>query len=588
MNEAPKTNQNTLHLFGRTFSQSSDRTGIWTPDSRPEKKPSEPVDDYTEEQLISLRGDMLKEAQDGRIPGENVISINKLSNSELVALADKITAPEDTVNQARAEEMQKLTSVLQQDLDQKVKDASQSSEDENSKPIKSVAFSQPVDPAIKVTPQKRMAASIATVNENPTADELKNNPDNVPTPPVGVVREPVTQKTEKIEKTKEKKSYRHRICCLLGGIAVVGAALALCAGLKDGKNTEKQKGKNTPTQVEAHKTVGTYDQSSSEKHSRNQTIEKGFEKDMTADQARDLFIQQLGHRGEVLAIADYAAHNGIDVVKARQHVDEIQSNTRKMIGTDFNQDGRLSLTDYGKDRHTIIRTMLENASVSWVNGNTLQNLYNSGVLEGTLQNGRDDLLRINQNQGFDANQQVLKIELQNGRVLYLKGNCANFLWKGRMTVTRLTPSATVSTIVNDKGEKQIIVHKQTGTHESGTTSTSTSDTSSGSREATPPPKANAGGEGQASPGLKFKDPSKAPAGHDNGDHPAPTPQPTPDANADGVTGGTPQHPQPEATTPRPPESIPPVEKNPGTNQDANGTDGINNGTPQQQPKQNEV
>lgn len=90
-------------------------------------------------------------------------------------------------------------------------------------------------------------------------------------------------------------------------------------------------------------------------------------------------------------------------------------------------------------------------------------------------------------------------------------------------------------------------------------------------------------------GLTPKNPSEAPAGHDNGNHLAPTPELKPDTNADGVTGGTPSNLQPEATTPRAPENKPQVETNPSTGQNANGNDGINDapknpstGKPQQQ------
>jgi hypothetical protein len=90
-------------------------------------------------------------------------------------------------------------------------------------------------------------------------------------------------------------------------------------------------------------------------------------------------------------------------------------------------------------------------------------------------------------------------------------------------------------------------------------------------------------------GLTPKNPSEAPAGHDNGNHLAPTPELKPDTNIDGVTGGNPTNPQPEPTTPRAPENIPPVETNTETGQNANGNDGINDapknpstGKPQQQ------
>ena len=387
--------------------------------------------------------------------------------------------------------------------------------------------------------------------------------------PTGVIRRAQVDRGRNNNRNggNERQSNRRRnLLCALGGVAALGTAIAALwvNGLKDGTSKEKTITKTPTTKVE------TFDQRLSE-HSRNQTIEKGFEKGMSADAARDLLIKQLGHRGEVLAVMNYAAENGISVDKARSHIAEIQGETKKVIGTEFDENGRLSLTSYGKEMHQRIANMLNNATVSWVDGDELQHLYNSGVSQGQLQNGRDDTLRINQNTGFDANVRVLKIELANGKVVYLKDNCANFLWKGgSVSLGKFTAKdgKTIKVTIKKEGSEAKMgggpevrpkeqIPKPVGP------------------ESTPTPTPTDPTPEKPPTGLTTKNPSEAPAGHDNGDHPAPAPELKPDTNADGVTGGTPSNPEPVPITPRSPENTPPVETNKETGQNANGDDGIN-------------
>lgn len=221
---------------------------------------------------------------------------------------------------------------------------------------------------------------------------------------------------------------------------------------------------------------------------------------------------------------------------------------------------------------------------------------NHGTAEGVFENARDD---TTYKAGIfdyrpDLGDQIYRKELGNGHVAFFKVNeqdpsrdCLNVLTLGE----KIAPQAVVTPTTSeynpqpqaelDKPDSKLqpedraeLIGQDSEIEETKPLQKPTEKP----QTPTPPEK----------PSLTPKDPSKAPTGHDNGNYPAPAPTPTPDANIDGVTGGTPQNPQPQATTPRQPDSIPPVETNPSTGQSANGNNGINNGTPTQQPKPSEV
>jgi hypothetical protein len=203
---------------------------------------------------------------------------------------------------------------------------------------------------------------------------------------------------------------------------------------------------------------------------------------------------------------------------------------------------------------------------------------NHGTTEGAFENARDDKTYRAGIFDYrpDLGDQVYRKELGNGHVAFFKVNerdpsqdCLNVetlvekVSSAETPMSSIPESTTEPTPAAELGQPEPQAKDRAELTSQDSKLEEPKKPAEQPQESTPTPTPPAPSEEQPeTPALTPKDPTKAPTGHDNGDHLAPTPKPTPDSNIDGVTGGTPQHPQPEATTPRPPEKIPPAESAP--------------------------
>lgn len=249
-------------------------------------------------------------------------------------------------------------------------------------------------------------------------------------------------------------------------------------------------------------------------HSDNKTG-RGFEKGDSAKEATEQLKKNFNHHPTLLAEAVYAYQHGIGVDEARTHVDEINKMAKSFIdGDHLSSEGQKWATKLGKS--------VDNGSARWVTQDEMNSgiWYNSGIEE----NGKFDKFFINPNAGFNSNK-ILRVTLGNGKVIYLKYDCKNMLWKDQVEeVSTSTGNGTVK-ITYDEKQRGTIRFEQPKPEPTNP-------------EVVPPIDDN-------------KRPQEAPQGRDNGDHPAPTPQPTTDQDLGGNTpGGNQTNPEP-VQTPRP-------------------------------------
>ena len=172
----------------------------------------------------------------------------------------------------------------------------------------------------------------------------------------------------------------------------------------------------------------------------------GFELGESAPEAIDQLKQNFKHHPVLLAEAVYAYQNGISVDKARAHVDDINK-----LAKSFIVDGHL--TAEGQDWATKLGKSLDNGSAHWVTKDDMKHStwFNSGIEE----KGQFDKFSINDEAGFNT-KKILRITMGNGKVIYLKYNCQNFLWyqdssetqSGRSTTT--TENEVTETLLGGK------------------------------------------------------------------------------------------------------------------------------------------
>lgn len=173
----------------------------------------------------------------------------------------------------------------------------------------------------------------------------------------------------------------------------------------------------------------------------------------------------------------------------------------------------------------------------------------------------------------DLGDQIYAKELGNGHTVYFKVNeqdpsrdCLNVqtLAPRPEEVFTPTPEGTPSQPSTEYTPEST----GGGSPDEDSPETSTTSTSSGGGEEGETDETTTVTGGDTTTEKHPKDPTKAPQGHDNGDHLAPAPTTvTPDANANGVSGGSTEHPGATETAPgaAPEKNTNAPEAQPGTN-----------------------
>lgn len=252
----------------------------------------------------------------------------------------------------------------------------------------------------------------------------------------------------------ERQSWvrRHRRK-LLGGVALLAAVGVGFVGgwFAHGNNKDNQRSgsvekieqpaKQNPSGTSRDNFMKRFKVNEAFPHPDNQTG-PGFEKGDSTKQASEQLKKNFDHHPTLLAEAVYAYQHGIGVDEARAHVDEINKMAKSFTNGDY-------LSTEGQKWATKLGKSIDNGSSRWVTRNEMINgiWYNSGIEE----NGNFDKFFINPNAGFNANK-ILRVTLGNGKVIYLKGNCENFLWKDTIesTPTSQGPVRFTPTTINEQ------------------------------------------------------------------------------------------------------------------------------------------
>lgn len=229
-----------------------------------------------------------------------------------------------------------------------------------------------------------------------------------------VVREPMPA-----DPAEREGWFRRNRTRIIAGVAIVAAGAALSwAALSGNNNKDNQRsGSDEKTEQPAKSNGNEFKSNDSFSHPDLKTG-PGFELGDSAPEAIDQLKQNFKHHPVLLAEAVYAYQNGISVDKARSHVDEINKMAKSFIA-----DGHL--TSEGQDWANKLGKSLDNGSAHWVTQNEMRHStwFNSGIEE----KGQFDKFSINDEAGFNA-KKILRITMGNGKVIYLKYNCQNFLW----------------------------------------------------------------------------------------------------------------------------------------------------------------
>lgn len=268
-----------------------------------------------------------------------------------------------------------------------------------------------------------------------------------------VLREPLP--SDPAEKKKWYKKYGKSI---LAGVAIgAGTGVLFFAGSglfgndKDNKNnqrddtdekTEQTQGQDAQSSAEHDKFMSQFRVNRADDHDRNKTVSSGFEKNDTANEALEQLKKNFGHHPVLLAESVYAYENGISVDKARENVDEINKMAESFVnGNYLNAEGRKWAEKLGKS--------VDNGKARWVTQDEMNhaNWYNSGIEE----NGTFDKFFINDNAGFKS-EKILRVTLGNGKVIYLKQNCINFLWKDQAETEVISNTPTTQNHIDQTDE----------------------------------------------------------------------------------------------------------------------------------------
>ncbi len=240
------------------------------------------------------------------------------------------------------------------------------------------------------------------------------------------------------EDEAERPGWFRRNRRRLLGVAAAGAALAIGVGAGwlalGGDKDNKKVGGDDNTEQPNKSNPNEFKTNDSFSHPDFKTG-PGFELGESAPEAIDQLQQNFKHHPVLLAEAVYAYQNGISVDKARSHVDDINKMAKSFI-----VDGHL--TAEGQDWATKLGKSLDNGSAHWVTQDEMKHStwFNSGIEE----KGQFDKFTINDEAGFNA-KKILRITLGNGKVIYLKYNCENFLWYQDNSETQPSGGSSITT-----------------------------------------------------------------------------------------------------------------------------------------------
>lgn len=277
--------------------------------------------------------------------------------------------------------------------------------------------------------------------------------------------ENVTPLEEMPENPAERPSwFRRNRNRIIGGVAAlaifaggIGTGLLLDRDKKDNQRSgsdekTEQPAKQNPSGTSHDDFMKQFKVNQAFPHPDNQTG-PGFEKGDSTKQASEQLKKNFDHHPTLLAEAVYAYQHGIGVDEARAHVNEINSMTKSFTNGDYlSAEGQKWAMKLGKS--------VDNGSARWVTQDEMNSgiWYNSGIEE----NGNFDKFFINPNAGFNANK-ILRVTLGNGKVIYLKGNCENFLWKDTLESTS-TSNGSVNFTPTTVNERTIRVNPTNPQH----------------------------------------------------------------------------------------------------------------------------
>ncbi len=352
--------------------------------------------------------------------------LDKIDEEENKSEEDKNSNPQRDNRDLYAEYDHRIDEVFQRLHENEQTKQAESAEAEAEQNEADAARAAILDPANVEELRAELAEDSEEINENsanPDAPEGGNtdgNDDNGETakntPGTEIVPyEPMP------ENEAERPSWFRRNRRRLLGVAAAGAALAIGVGASwlalGGDKDNKRSGTGEKTEQPSKSGSNEFKTNDSFSHPDFKTG-PGFELGESAPEAIDQLKQNFKHHPVLLAEAVYAYQNGISVDKARSHVDDINKMAKSFI-----VDGHL--TAEGQDWATKLGKSLDNGSAHWVTQDEMKHStwFNSGIEE----KGQFDKFAINDEAGFNA-KKILRITLGNGKVIYLKYNCENFLW----------------------------------------------------------------------------------------------------------------------------------------------------------------
>ncbi len=229
-----------------------------------------------------------------------------------------------------------------------------------------------------------------------------------------VLREPMPE-----DEAERPGWFRRNRTKIIAGVALVAAGAALSWGVLSGNNNKdnQRSGSDEKTEQPDNSKSNEFKTNDSFSHPDRKTG-PGFELGESAPEAIGQLKENFKHHPVLLAEAVYAYQNGISVDKARANVDDINKMAKGFI-----VDGHL--TSEGQDWANKLGKSLDNGSAHWVTKDEMKHStwFNSGIEE----KGAFDKFSINDEAGFNA-KKILRITMGNGKVIYLKYNCQNFLW----------------------------------------------------------------------------------------------------------------------------------------------------------------